>query len=164
MSTAGNYPIDHRAGEIERLHRQGAAMAPDCEIMLDKIGVGDGWRCLDLGCGPEGITALLSARVGKTGKVVGLDADPGFLDHARRRAAAHTEFVLGNAYGSALASGGFDLVHLRFVASTAGDPQNLLREATGWRGRAAPSYCKNQIWRRSTAIRRIRLGTSSKPR
>jgi SAM-dependent methyltransferase len=129
MSDTGNYPIDRRDGEIERLHRQGAAMAPDCDIMLDKIGVGEGWRCLDLGCGPEGITALLSARVGKTGKVVGLDADPVFLDHARRHAAANTEFVEGNAYGSALASGTFDLVHLRFVASTAGDPQTLLREA-----------------------------------
>jgi SAM-dependent methyltransferase len=129
MSTAGNYPIDRRDGEIDRLHRQGAAMAPDCAIMLDKIGVGEGWHCLDLGCGPEGITALLSARVGATGKVVGLDADPVFLDHARRHAAANTEFIEGNAYGSDLPSGGFDLVHLRFVASTAGDPQNLLREA-----------------------------------
>jgi SAM-dependent methyltransferase len=129
MSDTGNYPIDRRDGEIERLHRQGAAMAPDCDIMLNKIGVGEGWRCLDLGCGPAGVTALLSARVGKTGKVVSLDADPVFLDHARRYAAANAEFVEGNAYGSALADGSFDLVHLRFVASTAGNPQNLLREA-----------------------------------
>jgi SAM-dependent methyltransferase len=127
--SGGHYPIERRAGEIERLDRQGAAMAPDCAIMLEKIGVGEGWRCLDLGCGPGGITALLSARVGARGHVVGLDADPVFIDHARRNAAANTEFVQGDAYGAALPAGSFDLVHLRFVASTAGAPQRLLREA-----------------------------------
>lgn len=126
---AGNYPIERRDGEIERLHRQGAAMAPDCAIMLERIGVSEGWHCLDLGCGPGGITALLSARVGATGRVVGLDADPVFLDHARKSAAANVEFIAGDAYGCDLPSGSFDLVHLRFVASTAGEPQKLLREA-----------------------------------
>jgi SAM-dependent methyltransferase len=127
--SGGHYPIERRAGEIERLDRQGAAMAPDCAIMLERIGVGAGWRCLDLGCGPGGITALLSARVGARGHVVGLDADPVFIDHARRNAAANTEFVQGDAYNAALPAGSFDLVHLRFVASTAGEPQRLLREA-----------------------------------
>ena len=47
---SGHYPIEHRKGEIERLHIQGAAMAPDCAIMLDRIGVGSGWTCRDLGC------------------------------------------------------------------------------------------------------------------
>jgi SAM-dependent methyltransferase len=127
--TAGHYPIDHRAGEIERLHIQGEAMAPDGAVMLDRIGVAEGWRCLDLGCGPRGITPLLSVRVGQSGRVVGLDADAGFLDHARRNAPANVDFVRSNAYGSDLPGGSFDLVHLRFVASTAGDPQSLLREA-----------------------------------
>jgi SAM-dependent methyltransferase len=125
----GHYPLERREGEIERLHRQGVAMAPDCAIMLEKIGVAEGWRCLDLGCGPAGITVLLSARVGATGRVVGLDADPVFIDHGRRSAAANTEFAQGDAYGAALPAGSFDLVHLRFVASTAGEPQKLLREA-----------------------------------
>lgn len=125
----GRYPIERREGEIERLHRQGAAMAPDCAIMLEKIGVAEGWRCLDLGSGPRGITPLLSARVGTSGKVIGLDADPVFADYGRRHAASNTEFVQGDAYSAKLPAGSFDLVHLRFVASTAGEPQKLLREA-----------------------------------
>lgn len=130
MSDAsGQYPLERRAGEIERLHRQSAAMAPDCATMLEKIGVAAGWRCVDLGCGPGGITSLLSARVGASGHVTGLDADPVFIEHARRSAAANTDFVQGDAYGAALPAARFDLVHLRFVASTAGEPQKLLREA-----------------------------------
>src|SRR6185437_2619968 len=123
---SGHYPLERRAGEIVRLDRQGAAMAPDCVTMLERIGVAEGWRCLDLGCGPGGITALLSERVGARGHVTGLDADPVFVAHGRRSAAANTGFVQGDAYGAALPAGSFDLVHLRFVASTAGEPQKLL--------------------------------------
>jgi ubiquinone/menaquinone biosynthesis C-methylase UbiE len=131
MSTtfAGHYPIEHRKGEIERLHTQGAAMAPDTCIMLDRIGVAPGWRCLDIGCGPRGITDLLSERVGPQGRVVGLDMDEQFLAHARAHAAPNVEFRRGDAYGSDLPAGSFDLVHMRFVASTAGNPASLLREA-----------------------------------
>jgi SAM-dependent methyltransferase len=128
-SYAGNYPLEQRTGEIERLLVQGQAMAPDTLTMLDRFGPMQGWRCLDMGCGPRGITNLLGPRVGATGRVVGLDMNPGFLDFARRQAAANTEFRNGDAYGTGLPDGGFDLVHMRFVASTAGDPERLLREA-----------------------------------
>jgi SAM-dependent methyltransferase len=126
---SGSYPIESRAGEIERLRIQGDAMAPHTERMLDLIGVGEGWSCLDIGCGPRGITDLLSKRVGSKGRVVGLDMNAGFLEHARASARANVEFIHADAYGSGLTSGSFDLVHMRFVASTAGDPERLLREA-----------------------------------
>src|SRR5262249_7711695 len=42
---------------------------------------------------------------------------------------ANVELMLGDAYGSDLPAGSFDLVHMRFVASTAGAPERLLREA-----------------------------------
>lgn len=126
---SGHYPIETRDGEIERLEIQGAAMAPDAAIMLDRIGVRQGWHCLDFGCGPGGITDLMSGRVGPTGRVVGLDMNAKFLDYARRRAAPNTEFINGDAYHAALPEHGFDLVHMRFVASTAGEPELLIKEA-----------------------------------
>ncbi len=131
MSTTytGNYPIEHRTGEIERLQLQSTAMAPDTLAMLDQFGSMEGWACLDIGCGPGGITGLLAARVGPTGRVIGLDMNPEFLDHARGDAPRNVAFRRGDAYGSDLPSGSFDLVHLRFVASTAGNPARLLEEA-----------------------------------
>ena len=128
-SYSGHYPIERRAGEIERLHTQSAAMAPDTGTMLDLIGVKEGWSCLDVGCGPGGITGLLSERVGRSGRVVGLDMDAQFLEHARVRAAGNVEFRQGDAYGSNLPAESFDLVHMRFVASTAGAPERLIQEA-----------------------------------
>lgn len=126
---AGHYPIETRGGEIERLHVQSAGMAPDTLVMLDRIGVTSGWHCLDIGCGPGGITDLLSERVGASGRVIGLDMNERFLEHARAHARENVEFRRGDAYGSDLPAGTFDLVHMRFVASTAGDPERLLSEA-----------------------------------
>ncbi len=126
---SGNYPIETRAGEIERLHVQSKAMAPDALAMLDRFGPMQGWTCLDIGCGPGGITDLLSARVGPNGRVFGLDMNTAFLEHARGNAAANVEFRQGDAYGSDLPAGMFDVVHMRFVASTAGDPERLIKEA-----------------------------------
>jgi SAM-dependent methyltransferase len=129
MSGTGHYALEHRLGEIERLHIQGEAMAADAAVMLDRIGVGPGWCCLDLGCGPQGITRLLSERVGDEGRVVGMDSDPVFLEVAAKDARANVSFVLADAYRGDQGAGMFDLVHMRFVASTAGEPTALLREA-----------------------------------
>lgn len=126
---SGHYPIERRAGEVERLRLQAEAMAPDAAAMLDRIGVAHGWRCLEIGCGPGGITGLMSERVGSSGRVVGLDMDAEFLQIARSTAASNTEFRQGDAYNSGLPDAAFDLVHMRFVASTAGQPERLIAEA-----------------------------------
>lgn len=125
----GRYPIERRAGEIERLHAQAETLAADAEAMLARIGVAAGWHCLDLGCGPRGITDLLSRRVGARGRVVGLDADAAFVEHGRKLAPGNVEFLQGDAYRTGLPGDSFDLVHVRFVASTAGEGLKLLREA-----------------------------------
>lgn len=128
-SFAGNYPIEHRKGEIERLEAQGQSFAPDARRMLELIDVQPGWACLDIGCGPRGITDIMSERVGPTGRVVGLDKDEGFLAYASAHAPGNVAFRRGDAYASGLPAAMFDLVHMRFIASTAGDPEGLLREA-----------------------------------
>jgi len=126
---SGRYPIERRAGEIERLQIQSAAFARDVEVMLDLIDVRAGWACLDLGCGPGGITEPLSRRVGSSGRVVGLDKDAEFLTYVRARAAANVQFRQDDAYASDLPPDSFDLVHMRFLASTSGEPERVIREA-----------------------------------
>lgn len=130
---SGSYPIARRAGEIERLRIQAAAMEFDAGVLLDRIGVGPGWRCLDLGCGPGGILHLLSARTGAPDRVVGLDADPVLLEAARTwledQGLAGVVLVERDAYRTGLPSDTFDLVHVRYLAGTAGQPGDLLQEA-----------------------------------
>jgi ubiquinone/menaquinone biosynthesis C-methylase UbiE len=126
---AGHYPIEQRKGEIERLEAQGISFAPDARKMLELIGVRPGWTCLDLGCGPRGITDIMSECAGPAGRVVGVDKDDVSLAYAKARAAGNVEFRHGDVYESGLPDAAFDLVHMRFVASTSGDPERLLREA-----------------------------------
>jgi ubiquinone/menaquinone biosynthesis C-methylase UbiE len=130
---SGRYPIESRQGEFERLRMQAEAMSFDAAVMLDRVGVGAGWRCLDLGCGVGGITDLLWARAGPSGRVVGLDSDPTKLEAARAWARAQgldaVEFVEDDAYRSRLPRASFDLVHVRFLFSTAGQIDALLAEA-----------------------------------
>jgi SAM-dependent methyltransferase len=65
--------------------------------------------------------------------VVGLDADPVMLDAARALVeASHlqsVELTEGDAYRTGLPPNAFDLVHVRYLAGTAGQPGDLLAEA-----------------------------------
>src|ERR1700751_1074716 len=45
---------------------------------LDAIGVGEGWRCLDVGAGGGSVTRMLAERVGSTGSVLAVDLDTSF--------------------------------------------------------------------------------------
>lgn len=125
----GAYPIETRSGEIERLRVQDAALVEATRTMLDLVSVASGWRCLDLGCGPGGVTRELAERVGASGHVTGLDANTDFIGAASARALPNTDYVLGDAYSTGLPDGSFDFVHARFLAATAGQPERLADEA-----------------------------------
>lgn len=126
---SGQYPIERRAGEVERLRLQNEAWAPDTAAMLDAIGVAPGWHCLDLACGPGGITDVLAERVGANGKVTGLDGDRDFLEIAKGWGPEGVDYIYGDAYETGLPDASFDMVHMRFIASTAGAPDKLITEA-----------------------------------
>ncbi len=55
-------------------------------ILLDRAGVADGHRVLDVGCGTGVVARAAVGRVGDDGEVVGLDLNPGMLAVAARAA------------------------------------------------------------------------------
>ena len=127
-TASGRYSIARREGEVSGSCCRALCSPPRPRRFSIAIGVGAGWRCLDLGCGPGGITAALSARVGG-GSVTGLDFDEVFVALAAEQAPANVRFVRGDAYATGLPDAAFDLVHMRFIASTAGMPDRLVAEA-----------------------------------
>ena len=69
------------------------------EALLDAIGPGPGMSCLDVGSGPGSVMRLMADRVGKTGRVTGLEID-GKLGHqalADLKAQGGTDFQLVEA-------------------------------------------------------------------
>ena len=64
-----------RAGQGERLAALADALDGGTVRQLEAIGVGRGWRCLEVGAGDGSIAAWLSERVGADGAVVATDLD-----------------------------------------------------------------------------------------
>jgi ubiquinone/menaquinone biosynthesis C-methylase UbiE len=55
------------------------------ELLLDRAGVAEGMRVLDVGCGPGRITLPAARRVGQTGEVVALDIQEAMLRRVRKK-------------------------------------------------------------------------------
>jgi 2-polyprenyl-3-methyl-5-hydroxy-6-metoxy-1,4-benzoquinol methylase len=79
---------------------------------LEAIGVGPGWRCLEIGGGGGSLTRWLCERVGAEGRVVATDLDTRFLDEIE---AANLEVRRHDILEDELETGAFDLVHSRFL-------------------------------------------------
>jgi SAM-dependent methyltransferase len=83
---------------------------PQTVRQLDAIGVGDGWRCLDVGAGAGSATRLLAARVGDAGSVLAVDLDVRLLEPL---AGDRVEVRSHDLLGEPLPEAAFDLVHVR---------------------------------------------------
>ena len=97
-----DYLLAATAAEVERLQIQARAWEPEVETMLNEMGVGRTWRCIDIGCGPIGIIGPLARRTGPSGTVVALDKDALQLRAARQYAESealrNVEFVEGDLF------------------------------------------------------------------
>ena len=117
--------------ELSRLQVQAHVWEPDADVMLDRIGVGPGWNCVDMGCGGMGILGPMSRRVYGSGLIVGLDSDQALLDSAAAYAEAEgLDNVLlqeGDVTSPGLSKGTFDLVHSRFLLPHVDSPLAVLQ-------------------------------------
>src|SRR5204862_2365260 len=72
----------------ERLKLLSQVMLPNTSQLLKTVGISEGMKCLDVGCGGGDVTRLMAGFVGPQGKVVGIDADAAILALAREDAGA----------------------------------------------------------------------------
>jgi SAM-dependent methyltransferase len=111
----------HRARE--RLATLEAIYDPPTRRHLEALGVGPGWRCLEVGAGGGSIAAWLAERVGPGGAVVATDIDPRFLAPL----ATPTLAVLRHDIAAEdLPAGEFDLVHARHLLAHLAEPGRAL--------------------------------------
>ncbi len=125
------YLLDASPDERRRLLDQGDMFRAEAERLIDRCGLRQGQRALDIGCGPLGILHLLAERVGPNGEVVGLDSDPEMVSRARAAAAelglSNVGFVEGDAHGSGLQPASFDLAHARLLLVNVPDPAAVVK-------------------------------------
>lgn len=91
-----------------------ACLDPLSVARLEALGVGPGWRCLDVGGGGGSVARWLAERVGEEGRVVVTDVDTGGLEDLAREhdtISVHRHDIVAED----APADGMDLVHARLV-------------------------------------------------
>jgi SAM-dependent methyltransferase len=91
---------------------------------LGQVGVGPGWRCLEVGAGAGSVARWLAAEVGPSGLVVASDLNPRFLDDVP----ANVEVRRHDIVDDDLDVGAFDLVHSRLLLMHLTDAERALEK------------------------------------
>jgi SAM-dependent methyltransferase len=99
-------------GEQARLRALEALFDPASRSFVERLGITDGWHCLEAGFGAGGMAVWLADRVGPSGQVLATDLDPRMLDGVDR---PNLEVRRHDLVVDQLAHGEFDLVHTRAV-------------------------------------------------
>ena len=103
---------------------------------LDRLGLREGWRCVDVGAGGGDVTVALAEIVGRDGRVYAVDSDPGARDEVARAAAAHAQVIAVTQAGEdLLLPEPVDLAFCRFLLMHVHEPVVVLgRMAQAVRG------------------------------
>lgn len=115
-----SYALGHTSEEYERLRAQARVWEAATGRVLDQVGLPEGARCLDAGCGPGETMRTLAQRVGPGGRVLGVDADSsiGALavemlhDSGHRHCAFHAHNLIAD---EPVPGAPFDLVYARLL-------------------------------------------------
>ncbi|MBC7270059.1 MAG: methyltransferase domain-containing protein [Streptomyces sp.] len=99
--------------ETERLRTNEAIWDPGTLERLDRLGVAEGWNCLEIGAGSGSVARWLADRVGPSGQVVATDLQTERL--AALEEIDQVSVVRHDLRQEDLPEAAFDLVHSRMV-------------------------------------------------
>jgi len=99
---------------------------------LERLGIGPGWRCADVGAGGGDVSVALAEIVGRDGRVYAVDSDPRARDEVASQAAAFSQVIAITQAGEDLRlPEAVDLAFCRFLLMHVIDPQPVLARMRG---------------------------------
>ncbi|CAI8895287.1 class I SAM-dependent methyltransferase [Methylocaldum szegediense] len=99
------------------------------KLLIQALGLGLGWRVLDIGCGTGRLTEYVAGLVGKAGHVVGIDPLQTRIEIARARASTNLSFQVGRAERlDGFFDNSFDAVYLNSVFHWLSEKRQSLAE------------------------------------
>jgi SAM-dependent methyltransferase len=120
MSERDTYAFEHaRAIQRQRLATLARLLDPGSTRHLEEVGLGPGWRCLEVGAGNGSIAAWLCDRVGPEGAVVATDLDTTVLRDLSR---PNLDVRMHDVLVDDMPEGEYDLVHMRLLLAWLADP------------------------------------------
>jgi SAM-dependent methyltransferase len=99
------------------------------QTALERLGLGAGWRCADIGAGGGDVTVALAAMVGHGGRVYAVDVDPARRDEVAQAAADAGEaqvIAVTQAAEELVLPEQVDLAYCRFLLMHVVDPLAVL--------------------------------------
>src|SRR3954469_14624359 len=121
-----DYVLGTHDEEVARLGLQHRVWRPVTSDCWRRAGITTGSRILDVGAGPGYATVDLAEIVGPTGKVVGIERSPRYLDYARRavavRGLSQVELVEADLMDGSWGVSGMDAAWCRWVACFVSSP------------------------------------------
>ena len=99
-------------------------LAPIGEAAMERAGIAPGAWVVDIGCGCGGTTIELALRVGREGRVLGIDVSKPMLARARQRSSrmANVALVEADATAHPFEAGRYDLLFSRLGVMFFADP------------------------------------------
>jgi SAM-dependent methyltransferase len=125
------WQLDRSAPEAYERYLVPPIFVPWAERLVDRAGVGNGDRVLDVACGTGVVARRAATRVGDTGSVVGLDLNEGMLEVAAKTAneeQLEIEWREGDATELPFDEGRFDVVCCQQALQFFDDPTAALEE------------------------------------
>lgn len=116
--------------EPERLRLLGEWRDPITLARLDALGLGVGWRCLEVGVGGGTTARAIADRVGTTGRLVAADVNADFL--AELEGYPGIDIRHCDVRVDDFPAGSFDLIHTRLVLEHLADPRAVMRRMVDW--------------------------------
>ena len=101
---------------------------------LTRLGLGEGWRCVDVGAGGGDVTVALAELVGASGRVYAVDNDPRSRDAVAEAAAAGSlaqVLAITQAGEDLTLPEPVDLAFCRFLLMHVAQPERVLRRMAG---------------------------------
>jgi SAM-dependent methyltransferase len=99
---------------------------------LSRLGLGAGWRCVDVGAGGGDVSVALAEMVGRDGRIYSVDSDPLARDEVADAAAAHSQVIaLTQAGEDLILPEQVDLAFCRFLLLHVHDPAVVVRRMAG---------------------------------
>ncbi len=116
-----DYVLDHDfAEERKRLAGMEALWDPGSRVLLDELGVGPGWRCLEVGAGGGSLVEWMASR---GAHVTAIDIDTRFIDSL---AGDSIDVHRVDIRDEELPHAEFELIHARLVLEHLSDRRNIL--------------------------------------
>lgn len=96
-------------------------------VTLERLGVCEGWKCVDVGAGGGDVAVAIAEIVGRSGRVYAVDSDPRARDEVAAAAAEHAQVIaITQAGEDLLLPERVDLAFCRFLLMHVAEPSVVL--------------------------------------